>query len=705
MAAWAPGGATPCRPSGVPPCRLTPGVFRPRPVHYDPRVSVPPEPAPRPIRVLPTLVANQIAAGEVVERPASVVKEVVENALDAGATRIEVELEQGGIELVRITDDGHGIAPDELPLAIAAHATSKISSVDDLDRIATLGFRGEALASIASVSRLEVRSRTRASQAASIIEAEGDRVRPVRPAPGPPGTMVSVRNLFFNTPARRKFLRTVPTEQGRCRDVLEDLALAHPAVGFTLSCDSRVAMEVPPGQSPRERALAILGPELKDELLEVHADQFDDSRGIALWGLIGRPSVARATNKGQHILVNGRAIRDRSIQHALAEGFRGLIEHTRYPTAVLMIEMSPAGVDVNVHPAKAEVRFRDSGLVHSVILRAVRDALRAADLTPTIGSLAPRFGAAPSGPGAWRDLPGPGAGVLGAPQTRSSPQAFVDYFTRFAPKPAQRLSYEAIRDAVKREEIAEGAEKDGEERGEEPGGGTGEEGKERGGVDQGMAGAASSALRRGEEPSTLPSPTPASRVLQVHKSFLVTQDEQGMVIIDQHALHERAMFEYLLARVQARADQGGPGLESQRLLTPAVIPASPGQAERLAALAPLLGKIGVEAEPLGPTSIAVHAFPTFLFDRGVEPVEFLSDLFEKAEASDFSPGSEESLRRVLDMMSCKAAVKAGDRLSDVELDELVKLRGDVERSSNCPHGRPTSIRLTIRELEKLFGRT
>lgn len=661
-------------------------------------------PAPRPIRVLPTLVANQIAAGEVVERPASVVKEIVENALDAGANRVEVELEQGGIELVRITDDGHGIPPEELPLAIAAHATSKIASVDDLDSIATLGFRGEALASIASVSRVEVRSRTRASQAASTIEVEGDRVRPVRPAPGPPGTMVSVRNLFFNTPARRKFLRTVPTEQGRCRDVLDDLALAHPAVGFSLSCDGRVAMDVPPGQSPRERALAILGPELKDELLEVHADQFDDSRGIALWGLIGRPSVARATNKGQHILVNGRAIRDRAIQHALAEGFRGLIEHTRYPTAVLMIEMSPAGVDVNVHPAKAEVRFRDSGLVHSVILRAVRDALRAADLTPTVGSLAPRFGAAsgPSGSGAWRDLPGPGAGVLGVPQTRSSPQAFVDYFTRFSPKPEQRLSYEAIRDAVKKQENAEVAEGKAEEHGEELGRKHGS-----GGAGFSNVGSPSPIGSHGEgareEGPSLPI-VPASRVLQVHKSFLVTQDEQGMVIIDQHALHERAMFEYLLARVQARADQGGPGLESQRLLTPAVIPASPGQVERLGTLAPLLGKIGVEAEPLGPTSIAVHAFPTFLFDRGVEPVEFLSDLFEKAEASDFTPGSEESLRRVLDMMSCKAAVKAGDRLSDVELDELVKLRGDVERSSNCPHGRPTSIRLTIRELEKLFGR-
>ncbi len=648
---------------------------------------------PRPIRVLSTLVASQIAAGEVVERPSSVVKEVLENALDAGATRVEVELEQGGIELIRITDDGHGIAPGELPLAIAAHATSKITSVTDLDHIATLGFRGEALASIASVSRLAMRSRTRDRDAASIIEVDGATAGSVRPAAGPVGTQVSVRNLFFNTPARRKFLRTVATEQGRCRDVLEDLALAHPAVGFTLTCDGRVAMEVPANQTARERALAVLGQELKDELLEVHADQLDDSRGIALWGLIGRPSVARPTNKGQHILVNGRAIRDRAIQHALGEGFRGLIEHTRYPTAVLMIEMSPAGVDVNVHPAKAEVRFRDSGLVHSVILRAVRDALRAADLTPTLGSLAPRFGASP-GAGMpatpWRDLPGPGV-----PMTRSSsPQAFVDYFTRFAPRPSPRLSYDAIRGAVEGAASPAGlppASRDPE---------LGATPRAGGAVDGDPSGSAAEA-----SPGAIPAPTPASRVLQVHKTFLVTQDEQGMVIIDQHALHERAMFEYLLARVQSRATGGGSGLESQRLLTPAVVPATPTRVEKLGDLSPLLTRIGVEAEPLGPTSIAVHAFPTFLFDRGVEPVEFLADLFEKAEASDFSPGSEESLRRVLDMMSCKAAVKAGDKLSDVELDELVKLRGDVERSSNCPHGRPTSIRLTIRELEKLFGRS
>jgi len=672
---------------------------------------------PKRIRVLSPLVANQIAAGEVVERPASVVKEVVENSLDAGATRITVELEQGGIELIRITDDGHGMGPEDLPLAIAAHATSKISSVDDLDHIGSLGFRGEALASIASVSRLSIRSRTAALNEASLIEVEGATASDIRPTSGPRGTQTTVRNLFFNTPARRKFLRTVATEQGRCRDTLEDLALAHPRVGFTLICDGKVSFDLTPGQSPRERALSVLGKELDAELLEVHADQFDDARGIALWGLIGKPSVAKGNNKSQHILVNGRAVRDRTVQHALAEGFRGLIEHTRYPLAVLMIEMSPQGVDVNVHPAKAEVRFRDSSLVHGVVLRAVRDALRAADLTPTLnvgtfggfsnGGGASNTGGAAGVPGFSRELPGSGfAGGLPQATGPASPRAFVDYFTRFAPKPQGQLSYDAIREAM--DAKATGVSADGLNASDVANGAN----EASGATSDGLPQAAQSHFGDAaiNDAAAIPQPTPESRVLQVHKSYLVTQDEHGMVIIDQHALHERAMFEYLLARVTARAERlgsaglAGQGLESQRLLTPYVVPASPAQVDKLPELQGLLTKIGVEARALSPTSIAVQSFPTFLFDRGVDAVEFMGELMLKAESSEFAPGSEEAMRDVLDMMSCKAAVKAGDRLSDLELGELVKLRGEVERSSNCPHGRPTSIRLTIKELEKLFGR-
>ncbi len=638
------------------------------------------ESANRRIRTLPALVANQIAAGEVVERPASVVKEIVENAIDAEASRIIIELEQGGTELVRITDDGRGMPADDLPLAVAPHATSKIADVADLDHIGTLGFRGEALASIASVSRMTIRSRTLHDASASVLEIEGDAIKPVAPAAGPVGTSVTVRNLFFNTPARRKFLRTITTEQQRCLDVVRELAMAHPALAFTASADGRVLIDVPSGQNAKERALAILGKELAPELLEVHADSFDDARGVALWGMVGRPAIARATNKSQYIFVNGRCIRDKTIQHAISEAFRGLIEPGRYPTAVLMLEMSPAGVDVNVHPAKAEVRFRDSSLVHSVVLRAVREALRTADLTPSISSLRPNIG----GVGALHSLPG--AGRLEpqpSPGVHAHPQAFVDYFKRMAPATrGEALSYSAMKESL----------------GHAPNGGASAPAEGSRTIIGGL-GEVSSAPPALE---TLPTPTPASRILQVHKSYLVTQDDQGVVIIDQHALHERVMFEYLIARV---SDPGSSGLESQRLLTPVVVPATPMRVDRLVELKPLLDRIGVVAEPMSPNTIGVQAFPTFLFDRGVDPLDFLDDLFQKAEHADFAPGSEESLREVLDMMACKAAVKAGDRMSEVELNELAKLREVVERSSNCPHGRPTSIRLSIRELEKLFGRT
>jgi DNA mismatch repair protein MutL len=621
------------------------------------------------IRPLPPLVASQIAAGEVVERPASVVKELVENSLDAGATAITVELEQGGVELIRVTDNGGGISPEDLPLALAPHATSKISQTSDLDHIATLGFRGEALASIASVSRLSIRSRVRDADAACILETEGmvDNLPrdAVRPAAGPVGTSVTVRNLFFNTPARRKFLRTPSTEQSRCVDVLTELAMAHPAVAFTARSDGRLALDVPPGQDPVERALDLLGRELKDQLLIVSADEQSDARGVALWGLVGLPAVARATRAAQHVFINGRAVRDRTIQHALAEAYRGILEPGRHPTALLMLDMSPEAVDVNVHPQKAEVRFRDSGLVHSVVYHAVKRALTAADLTPTISMLRPAAGAReilPSG----TSLPS----ALASFDADAHRRAFVDYFKRAAPSVSQSpIGYGEIREAINAVGPAP--------------------------TPPPFSPPAAAAPAE----VSIPAAVPASPVLQVHNSFLVTQDEQGVVIVDQHALHERVMFEALLARVLET------DLESQRLLTPVLLDVLPAQASRLDDLGVLLRRIGIEATQSGPRQISIHSFPTFLFDRGVDPAEFVPDLLDKATSAGFAPESEDALRDVLDMMACKAAIKAGDRMSPSELGELLRLREAVERSSNCPHGRPTTVRLTIRELERLFGRS
>lgn len=645
----------------------------------------------RSIRPLAPLLVNQIAAGEVVDRPASVVKELVENALDAGASRITVELEQGGIELVRVSDDGCGIAPEELHLAVAPHATSKIAEATDLDRIATLGFRGEAIASIASVSRLSIRSRRPVDTGAAQIDVEGDAVSAVRPAAGAVGTSVSVRNLFFNTPARRKFLRTPTTEQGRCMDWLRDLAMAHPAIGFSVTNDGRRALELPAGQSPRERLLAILGPELEDQLIEVSHDRFDDARGIAIWGLVGLPSLARPTSKAQHVFLRGRVIRDRTVQHAIAEAYRGLIEPGRHPTAALMIEMSPEGVDVNVHPAKLEVRFRDQSMVHSAVIGCIRQALQARDLTPRLAS-GTGFGAFGGSRAIVPGVVGGGAGSASGIE----PKDFVSFFKREIPAQygeSGRLSFDALRRAIERPAPAALSEA-------AFGVGTGEATPRPPSAAGALASGAHDAASAPLGPEQLvAAPAPRNHALQVHNSFIVTQDEQGVVIVDQHALHERVMFEYLLQRVATG------NLESQPLLMPVAVEATPEQVDMLAGLEPLLTRVGVSADAIGPRSIGIRAFPTFLFERGVDPVSFMEEVLSKAERDGLAPAQEEALHEVLDMMACKAAVKAGDKMSGDELRALLDLREEVERSSNCPHGRPTTVRITIRDLERLFGRS
>jgi DNA mismatch repair protein MutL len=586
------------------------------------------------IHVLPPLVVNQIAAGEVVERPASVVKELVENALDAGSSRINVAVEGGGRDLIRVTDDGRGIAFDELALAVAPHATSKISSTEDLDAIATLGFRGEALASLASVSRMSLVSRPPEAREAGRIDVEGDRTGSPRPAPGPPGTTVTVHNLFFNTPARRKFLRTETTETGRITQAVEALALGHPQVGFALAANGRQTLDLPAGEGPRDRMLSVLGEELEPELVDLSVAD----GGVTIHGLAGKPAIARGTARHQHVFVNGRPISDRAVSHAIKEAYRGLIDPTRYPTVVLFLEVDPRQVDVNVHPTKAQVRFRDPSGVHGAVMAAIRRAVGEADLTPGV-SMARAAASAPFG-----------SGLAGPP--RATTAEFVEHFRRLDPQ-QKGFVYSEVKQALETDTL---------------------------------------------DAEILPTIRPVRDVLQVHSSYLVTQDEQGLLIIDQHALHERVMFETLLEAV------GKGNLESQRLLMPAMIEVDPEQVEVLETLQPLLRQIGIEAEPAGPAAIAVHAFSSFLFERNVEPPEFIGDLLNRASGEGLGDDPEAALHETLDMMSCKAAIKAGDRLSHQEIADLLKQREEVERSSRCPHGRPTTLRLTIEDLEKQFGR-
>ncbi|MAE60382.1 MAG: DNA mismatch repair protein MutL [Planctomycetaceae bacterium] len=627
------------------------------------------------IRQLHPHLVNQIAAGEVIERPASVVKELAENALDAGATRIDVQVAAGGAESIRIADDGGGIALDELALAIAPHATSKIQNAEDLAAIHTLGFRGEALASIASVSRLLLTSRPANEATGGVIRAEGDRIDAPEPAGCAAGTVAEVRNLFFNTPARRKFMRTAATEIGHINETLTRLAMAHPSVGFKLTHNDRVTFDLPPDQSPSQRCIAQLGRGVAEAVLEFDANE----HGIQLWGLAGQPAIARATAKQQYIYVNRRPVRDKRINHALREAYRGLMEHDKQPVIVLFVDLDAAEVDVNVHPAKAEVRFTDANRVHGIVLAAIRQRLLGADLTPTVKLPPNQLQLRPSESDAQStftmspgDAPAPRASAPAAEPSGSAAEphtdsdavhAFVDYFRKMNPR-QKGFIYQRVRQEMGEQTDAPGATD----------------------VD---APPLTESVRSTNQP-----------ILQVHDSYLVTQDEHGIVIVDQHALHERVMFQRLHDRITGQGK-----LESQRLLTPVTLEASSRRLDVLDQIGSLLAQLGIEAAPIGPMSIGIHAFPTLLFDRGVEPGAFLSDLLDRAEQQDFEPSAEAALHEVLDMMSCRAAVKAGDPLSDAELTELLRKRDDTERASSCPHGRPTTVRLSIRDLEKHFNRT
>ncbi|MGB1124009.1 MAG: DNA mismatch repair endonuclease MutL [Phycisphaeraceae bacterium] len=634
-----------------------------------------------PIRTLPTLVINQIAAGEVIERPASVVKELTENALDAGATHINLTIEEGGAQLIRISDDGIGIPADELTLAVSPHATSKITAADELEAIGTLGFRGEALASIASISRLRITSRPTTEQgiaeAAAVLEVEGDQVTGPIPASGKPGTVIEVRDLFFNTPARRKFMRSPASEFGHINDTLARIAMVNPDCGFTLTHNGRTVRDLPRNQSRRERCIDLLGKDLEEGLLEF--DHHDDpSRGSAhAWGLAGMPSLARATSKFQHVCINGRPIKDRNLMHAIKEAYRGLMPPDKFPMVVLFIDLDPSEVDVNVHPQKAEVRFRHPSHVHGLVLTALRQRLLGADLTPAASFR-------PSIP----QLGSTDGGVQTAPPIRSTDE-FVDYFKTMDPK-QKGFVYQEVKEQLKQEMADEVTEEDEA-------------------LEQQLL------SRHAADTEQPPSPEPlatSQQILQVHNSYVVTQDEQGLIIIDQHALHERVMFEELRKRIL----EDKSSLESQRLLMPEVVSADDARQARLDDLQPLLTRLGIEADPIGPGQVAVHAFPSLLFSRNVRVGPFMDELLDKAEAGAFDKlelgggtdqqlPEEAALHEVLDMMSCKAAIKAGDKMSEQELSALLAKRDQIERSSNCPHGRPTTLRLTLKDLERQFGRS
>jgi DNA mismatch repair protein MutL len=655
------------------------------------------------IEVLSPGLVNRIAAGECVERPASVVKELVENALDAGAARIDVDILDGGRQLVRVTDDGVGMDADDLWLCVQPHATSKIHNDDDLFNIHTMGFRGEALASIGSIARVQVTSRPRDSDVAHTIRVEGGQVGEPAPCAGPPGTTVEVRDLFYCVPARRKFLRTNQTEMGHITEQFARLALAHPGVVFSLKHQKRVVHTLAATADRRQRIADFYGPELAEVLLPIRRT----GDGVLVEGWVAPPKESRGSGKWEYVFVNGRYVRDKFVSHAVKEAYRSLIDPSRYPVAFLFVTIDPSQVDANVHPTKIEIRWRDSNYIHAQVLAALREKFLATNLDHTLQTQAAEDEA-------YR------ARVR---------QAMVDFFTRggAAQSSALPARHEAMaeRDVGTRgrrdEDIGSDVRTDASRRATEP---RGREDDLPAGLqphcqrDEGMAnlgseiseparhpGFSESAIRAPQAPTTgafaPPSlgpvpPAVAPRAIQLHNAFIVAETEQGLMIIDQHALHERILYEQLRARI---AEQP---LQSQRLLLPEAVRVPADRVEALETHAELLQRLGIELTPSGPHSVTLHAFPAFL--ERVNRERFVKDLLDLLNERGSRPTAETLIHDALDMMACKAAVKAGDPLTSNEIAALLARRELAERSSHCPHGRPTTLHLTLRDLERQFKR-
>ncbi|PHR94572.1 MAG: DNA mismatch repair protein MutL [Blastopirellula sp.] len=643
------------------------------------------------IRQLSQSVVNKIAAGEVIERPASVVKELVENSVDSGATRIDVVIEQGGTQLIRVSDNGCGIDEDQLSLAVSAHATSKIRGADDLFKVSTLGFRGEALASIAEISQFRIRSRTADAASGSEMEVNGGQLVEITPCGAPTGTSIEVRNLFFNTPVRQKFMKTTQTEFGHASEALTRIALAFPHVHFTLKHGNRQIHDLPPTNTWRERVASFFGDELADHLIEIESSD----EAVRLSGYVADPKFSRANNRMQYLFLNGRHIRDRALQHALTEAYRGLLLTGRFPIAFLKLEMPPEMVDVNVHPTKMEVRFQESGKIYSQLLGTLRSRFLSTDLTakyrPTeldqraLDEAGTKEDASSQQMRdelvAWaKGEVGEGAtnAMSTVQQSPQSLQADLDLDFRSASHPPLKLN-RIQRDTVSSEFDGWNV---GKEFGENP---EGQASSETG------SSLPTSSDRMPNSGST------GMRALQLHNRYLIAESDDGMIVIDQHALHERILYEEIREKVLAGR------LESQRLLVPDTLNLSPTEYAAVIESQELLAKLGIEIEPFGGDTVLVQSYPAMLHRKN--PSEVLRGMIDQLLTEGKSPDRRDLLDELLHMMSCKAAVKAGDRLSTEEIEALLDLRELCQDSHHCPHGRPTSLVFTNEELDKRFQRT
>ncbi len=605
------------------------------------------------IQLLPPQLANQIAAGEVVERPASVIKELLENSLDAGATQVEVDVENGGTRLIRIRDDGHGIHKDDLSLALGRHATSKITSMEDLVRVGTLGFRGEALPSIASVSRLVLTSRQHDSDKGWSVRCDGD-VPPMTasPAPHPPGTTVEMRDLFFNTPARRKFMRTEKTEFGHVEEVLRRIALSRFDVGFNLRHAHKVVhnlMRAPDVEAQEQRIADLCGQSFLEQSLRIEAE----AAGLRLWGWIGLPTASRSQADMQYFYVNGRFIRDKVVSHAVRQAYQDVLYQGRQPAYVLYLTVSPEQVDVNVHPTKHEVRFRESRLVYDFLLRTVSRALAQTKAGIHAAGSSTQNAAGVEFPRMPDDLPG----RVSRPDTGQSPARPLHAAARQGDLPYG--VQEQIRDYAALHPTQQ------------------------------------SVTQSAEAP--LQNVPPLGHALaQLHGIYILAENAHGLVLVDMHAAHERIVYEAM------KLAMNGDGVAAQPLLVPVTLTVSEKEAQCAQANAEVFTRLGFDVQRLGPQGLAVRQVPALLKDADVETLvrDVLADLIVHGR----SERIEDHLNELMGNMACRTAIKAHRRLTLPEMDALLRDMERTDRSGQCNHGRPTWVQLGLGELDKFFLR-
>ncbi len=617
------------------------------------------------IQLLSPRLANQIAAGEVVERPASVIKELLENSLDSGATRIEVDVEQGGIKLLRVRDDGCGIPADDLPLALARHATSKIRDLEDLERVMSLGFRGEALASISSVSRLTLTSRTADAAEAWQVETEGrDMEARVQPAAHPVGTSVEVRDLFFNTPARRKFLRTEKTEFDHLQEVIKRLALARFDVAFHLRHNGKVVLALHPASDPASRGrrvASVCGPAFLEQALPVEIER----TGLHLWGWVGLPTFSRSQADLQYFYVNGRMVRDKLVAHAVRQAYRDVLFNGRHPTFVLFLDVDPAVVDVNVHPTKHEVRFRDNRMVHDFLYGTLHRAL--GDVRPE-DQLAAPASVAPVTTVSGRD-----AGEFAGQNEMSLAASALDQPA--AAQPAWRgagAGYQAPRPMP-----------------------TGSVAEAQGAYREffsPLAEVTAAALPESRDDV----PPLGYALAQLKGVYILAENAQGLVLVDMHAAHERIMYERLKTAMASE------GLRGQPLLVPESIAVSQREADCAEEHAQWFQRLGFELQRLGPESLAIRQIPSLL--KQAEATRLVQDVLADLLEYGTSDRIQAHLNELLGTMACHGAVRANRRLTVPEMNGLLRDMEQTERSGQCNHGRPTWTQLGMADLDKLFLR-